>query len=222
MSKRNEIMPTQDLYPQLTNAFIEIGDGAFRLMSDFTRPDICRPVMYEPVFFDKNNELVSQKVLFSNSVLNKPRSVQNYIDNVQHAFDVIDPSNPVKYEFIDQKSYIEEKPYFLEELQSHVDIQHNNTARVIGGLLMVKDYQTSLVGLRTVYNRVLMDISTSWEIRDVFIKYDVENQYAKLVKNRDTDMLGGIAVRMTIHCLKYSKKLKPNIIHAPNIGIQNL
>lgn len=222
MSKRNEIMPTQELSAQLKDAFTEIGDGDFRIMSDFTRHEISRPVMYEPVFFDENNELVSQKILYSNSAISKARSAQNYIENVQRAFDAIDPNNPVKNEILDQKGFNEEKPYFLEELLTHVDRQQNNTARVIGGLLILKDYQTSLVGLRTVYNRALMDISTSWEIRDVLIKYDVENKYAKLVKNRDIDMLSGIAVRMAIHCLYYSKKLKPNIIFAPNIGIKNL
>jgi hypothetical protein len=135
MSKKREVVPTEEMCPQLTNALAEIGSGNFRVMTDSVRPDVVRPVLYEPVFFDENNELASQKIIYLASAATKPKSAQQAIDRVTSAIELTPTtSNPVKYAIEQQAGYPSDKPDFLEEILIAIDAQATtNTARVIGG-----------------------------------------------------------------------------------------
>lgn len=217
-------MPTQELYPQLENAFNEICDGNFRMMFDDVRPEIIRPVLYEPAFFDENDELTSQKIIYTASVASKPKSAQQAMDRVAHAIELTDTaSNPVKYAIEEQAAFPDDEPDFLREILAKVDVQTANTARVIGGLLMVKDAYKSTVGLRFVYNRALMDVSTTWELRELAMETgEAYGPGADGIKTRNPNDLGDVAVRMALHCLQASRKLKPTLIFAPALGFRNM
>lgn len=217
-------MPTQELCPQLTNALSEIGNGDFRIMTDTVCPDIVRPVLYEPVFFDEDNELASQKVIYTASVAAKPQSAQRAIDRVMAAIELTDAaSNPVKHAIVQQAEYPNDRPDFLEEILPAIDAQSaTNTARVIGSLLMIKDAGTSVVGLRCVYNRALMEASTTWQLRDLALSGAGGDKLTDGIKDRNPDDLGDVAARMVLHCLAASRKLKPALIFAPTLGLRNM
>lgn len=217
-------MPTEELCPQLTNALTEIGSGDFRIMTDDVRPDIVRPVFYEPVFFDEDGELASQKIIYLASAATKPKSAQQSIDRVAAAIELTDTaSNPVRYAIEQQAGHLDDKPDFLEEILPVIDAQSTtNTARVIGGLLMIKDARTSVVGLRCVYNRALMEASTTWQLRDLALSGELGDDPTEGIKSRNPDDLGDIAARMTLHCLAASRKLKPALILAPTLGLRNM
>lgn len=224
MSKKHEVMPTQELCPQLADALAEIGNGDFRIMTDSVRPDTVRPVAYEPVFFDEDNELASQKVIYTASVATKPRSAQQAIDRVMTAIELTDAaSNPVKHAIAQQSGYPNDKPDFLNEILPAIDAQSaTNTARVIGGLLMVKDANTSVVGLRCVYNRALMETSTTWQLRDLALSGAWSDESTDGIKARNPNDLGDVAARMVLHCLTVSRRLKPALIFAPTLGLRNM
>lgn len=224
MSEKSEDMPTGELHEQLFEALSEIGaSGSFRIMTDSVRPDISRPVMHEIVFFDEDDELTSQRVIYTASSVSKPRAAQKSIDRVSNTMQSADPkTNPVKYAIAKQEMYPDENPYFLDEIFPTIKSQQGNTARAIGGLLIVKDVSSNVVGLRCYYNRVLLDSAPTWELRELAINGVLDDGGAESIKVRNQDDLGNIAVQMVVHCLAASKKLKPALIHAPSLGLQGV
>lgn len=223
MSNKPEEMPTEKLCPQLTNALEEIGQGNFRIMTDDFRPDIVRPVLYEAVFFNEANELTSQKVIYTASEVRRPEPAQRAIDRVVKQ--LTDPAtNPVRYAIEEQAKYPDDRPYFLDEILPKIDAQSaTNTARIIGGLLMVKDATTSEVGLRCVYNQALMEAGPTWDLRENALSGVLgSDESIEGIKTRNPDTLGDIAVRMVLHCLAASQELKPALIYAPNLGFRDL
>lgn len=225
MAKSREAMPTQATSPQLGDAIMGVFDSNFRLLYDDERPDVVRPVFYEPVFFDEaDDRLLSQRILYVSTQVARPPAAHKAIDTVQAALDQISPElNPVKHAMDRQASYPSDKSDFLDELLPVVKAQTENKSRTIGGLLMVKDAETNHVGLRCVYNRALMEVGATWQLRDLALDGHLgDDPNVSRLKSRDPHELGNVVVGMVLHCLAASEKLKPSIVFAPNLGFRGL
>ena len=217
-------MPTQEICPQLVPALEEIGAGDFRVMMDVVRPEVVRPVMYEPVFFEADGRLASQKLIYTQSVASKPKSAGQAIDRVASAVARVDSrTNLVKLAIEQRGEFSGDSPELVEEIRTAIDAQQTtNTARVVGGLLLVKDVTTSLLGMRYVYNRALLDLKMMWELRDYAIAGGLSEQTRADARARNPDSLGTAAATVSVFCESVATPLKPALIFAPSLGLRGM